>query len=52
MQGKHFSEEIKMKIYKIRINDKLTYKKIAERFSININSIGPIVRSVQKKLEK
>lgn len=51
MKGRKLPEEVKIKIYESRINDKLLYREIAEKFGIDTNSIGPIFKEIQKKLE-
>ena len=49
MQGKSLSDEIELKIYNIRKKERLTYKQLAARFNLSTNSIGPIIKRVQKR---
>ena len=49
MQGKKVPEKIELKIYNIWNEENLTFKQLAARFNLSTNSIGPIIKRVQKR---
>ena len=49
IMNRKVSREMENKIYSLRINEGLTFKIIAERFSLHSNSVMAIIKRVEER---